>query len=796
MAVEITAFFIGENMTVPVSDRQSQLYVGNGVNVRFDFMFQVFDQEGETGIAVRLKVDNDFEIMDKSMYVVTTNQDGMGGYITFVDPPSSSTSFYISGNTPVDQLLDITNYDNFYPDAIERAFDKLTAIVQEVMMQISLVWLVLKQEIQDRIDGDLAIRTWVGILLNNIVDSGLVSAIAVTTVESVDDLQHLTKWEGRTIFVKSYWANGKLGGGEFSYHTELNNINDYGHIINGWKRLNTTDYRPVNFGAVPDWNQSTQTGTDSTVFIQRCIDACLNTETNYRNGGKRTITFDPGNYYFVKLNVPRINWFDLTVKGEGMCQFWIKGVGNKDGGIIVNLEGTKWENLVFNGFEGAAGVYPPIFGANDLQYIFQCFLPSPFSLPDIDIVFDGCSTHWGKEFALIRGRGFTFRNGSWGGLQGALCVIDCDPSLIFETSNVSKKNQWFDTGMRHYRIQNNRGDGSQFVVRVQGTAPCKEYIHDIVISDNAIVNNEFGIVYAPDARLIAPKLISNYFTMCNRGFHAKAVVNAVDAGNTWSNNAGTDSTHYDPTVISHGIQNLHIITDSIDGFFAGGIGASYKQIGYSLIYITGANAKVKNVKIKDAFYDDFGDITNATGHLIKFDSIPSEFNNIEIVGNNIKSKNGQMKKWTSHSVSLDYINTENTTDGNFQDHEYVWQKTATVAGIVYNHKYLQEGDYIVGIVVISIDSTVAAGAIGNIQLPVPAIPFNSSLSSQISNVANFGYFNNLKTSKFLSAYITVSSGITLFNVTDAVNLDVSHFTKINASNTSTISISYRYRFKM
>ena len=39
--------------------------------------------------------------------------------------------FYIAGKTPVDQLLDITNYDNFYPDALERALDKITAILQE-----------------------------------------------------------------------------------------------------------------------------------------------------------------------------------------------------------------------------------------------------------------------------------------------------------------------------------------------------------------------------------------------------------------------------------------------------------------------------------------------------------------------------------------------------------------------------------------------------------------------------------------------------------------------------------------
>ncbi|MCH7333488.1 SGNH/GDSL hydrolase family protein [Acinetobacter modestus] len=57
--------------------------------------------------------------------------------------------FYIAGSTQLDQLLDITNYDNFYPDAIERALDKLTALLQE--------WgTLLSQEKQERILADIS----------------------------------------------------------------------------------------------------------------------------------------------------------------------------------------------------------------------------------------------------------------------------------------------------------------------------------------------------------------------------------------------------------------------------------------------------------------------------------------------------------------------------------------------------------------------------------------------------------------------------------------------------------------
>ncbi len=125
------AFFIGVFMTVSISERLSPLYEGNGINTRFDFTFRVFDQEDANGVSVKHQVGADFENIDESLYSVTINPDNLGGHITFLTAPEVGFEFYIAGETPVDQQLDITNYDNFYPDAIERSLDKLTAILQE-----------------------------------------------------------------------------------------------------------------------------------------------------------------------------------------------------------------------------------------------------------------------------------------------------------------------------------------------------------------------------------------------------------------------------------------------------------------------------------------------------------------------------------------------------------------------------------------------------------------------------------------------------------------------------------------
>ncbi|HHP6882596.1 TPA: hypothetical protein ACSE73_000318 [Acinetobacter baumannii] len=79
---------------------------------------------------------------------MTVNPDEMGGYVTFSTAPAAGIYFYVAGATPLDQLLDITNYDNFYPEAIERALDKLTALLQEWGTQ-------LDQEKQARILADI-----------------------------------------------------------------------------------------------------------------------------------------------------------------------------------------------------------------------------------------------------------------------------------------------------------------------------------------------------------------------------------------------------------------------------------------------------------------------------------------------------------------------------------------------------------------------------------------------------------------------------------------------------------------
>lgn len=257
MAVEITAFFIGgPKMTVQVSDRLSQLYVGNGVNTRFDFMFRAYEQEDETGIGVRVKVGNDFEFIDESEYAVTFNPDAMGGYVTFVEPPSVETFFYVAGKTPVDQLLDITNYDNFYPDAIERALDKLTAILQEwkhlvdfetqarILADIDYDELAKQREadLKAYIDGIASAiigQPVVGLPAQFVQDGPEnqkeINSITPRFFSSVEDLlSYSHKRNGLVAITKSYRTGLNKGGSKYVYDSSKANINNDVTIIGGW----------------------------------------------------------------------------------------------------------------------------------------------------------------------------------------------------------------------------------------------------------------------------------------------------------------------------------------------------------------------------------------------------------------------------------------------------------------------------------------------------------------------------------------------------------------------------------
>ncbi|MFI8124619.1 hypothetical protein [Acinetobacter sp. ABJ-A23_2] len=70
----------------------------------------------------------------------------------------------------------------------------------------------------------------------------------IIQVESIDELLNLEKWDGRSVYVKSYHVGLNKGGGTFIYDTACANQNDGGLILNGWVRAWDTYITPEMFG--------------------------------------------------------------------------------------------------------------------------------------------------------------------------------------------------------------------------------------------------------------------------------------------------------------------------------------------------------------------------------------------------------------------------------------------------------------------------------------------------------------------------------------------------------------------
>ncbi|MGO5536025.1 hypothetical protein PGK06_012550 [Acinetobacter baumannii] len=299
-------------MTVSVTERLSPLYEGNGTNTRFDFTFRVFNQEDATGVSVKHQVGADFENVDESLYTVTLNEDNLGGYITFLNAPVIGFQFYIAGETPVDQALDITNYDNFYPDAIEHSLDKLTSILQEWAHSLGLEKLsrdkaleILDQAIQnqireqglalDQIDSyskDLANRItniviergWLAELIadkngknqQQLNDEQLqlnaeqqqLNAVTIQRVKSISEMLNIMNpSNGQTVFVQSYYEDTNEGGGNFTFNSNFFFLNDRGICLNGWVRNDTSVITPEMFGA-----KANDFTFDNSIFIQAMLE--------------------------------------------------------------------------------------------------------------------------------------------------------------------------------------------------------------------------------------------------------------------------------------------------------------------------------------------------------------------------------------------------------------------------------------------------------------------------------------------------------------------------------------------
>lgn len=125
-------------MTIANTTRQAGPFVGNGTQVAFPFAFTVL----AAADLLVLKTAGGVETVQTivAQYTVALNSDqeaNPGGTVTMGTAPSASESITILSNAQPLQPSRIPNGGGFYPQVIERGFDRLTILVQQLLNSLN-----------------------------------------------------------------------------------------------------------------------------------------------------------------------------------------------------------------------------------------------------------------------------------------------------------------------------------------------------------------------------------------------------------------------------------------------------------------------------------------------------------------------------------------------------------------------------------------------------------------------------------------------------------------------------------
>ena len=104
----------------------------------YPFYFKIFEKTDvyvvvtdDTGVETTIEADTDYRV------VMNENQDNdAGGYVTLLQDYTGS-KITIGSQVPYDQGVNITNKGGFYPSTLNKAYDKLTILCQQLLEQVS-----------------------------------------------------------------------------------------------------------------------------------------------------------------------------------------------------------------------------------------------------------------------------------------------------------------------------------------------------------------------------------------------------------------------------------------------------------------------------------------------------------------------------------------------------------------------------------------------------------------------------------------------------------------------------------
>lgn len=179
-------------------------YVANGTTTIFPLEF---DCDSADHLIVKI---NDEIIPALNNWSLNINT----GSVVFNIAPVTESKIILKRDTPLLRDTDYATYNNsIRPQPVNSDFDRIWRKLQEVgvtnwltdsdIKNLNIYVDSLNDETREDFFNKLGnLEQNTNAMLQEAIANGTVSALAITTVETIDELDTLNKWDGRTVYVK------------------------------------------------------------------------------------------------------------------------------------------------------------------------------------------------------------------------------------------------------------------------------------------------------------------------------------------------------------------------------------------------------------------------------------------------------------------------------------------------------------------------------------------------------------------------------------------------------------------